>query len=106
MSVTKDRNSNIELLRIVATVGVIILHYNNIESGKAFLYTENIGINYQLLLMLELLSICAVNIIFIIISGFFLCESNKLSVKKPIILLAEVVIFQYVRYILEIWGGI
>lgn len=39
MSVTKDRNSNIELLRIVATVGVIILHYNNIESGKAFLYT-------------------------------------------------------------------
>ena len=54
--------------------------------------------------MLELLSICAVNI-FIIISGFFLCESNKLSVKKPIILLAEVVIFQYVRYILEIWGG-
>ena len=105
MSVTKDRNSNIELLRIVATVGVIILHYNNIESGKAFLYTENIGINYQLLLMLELLSICAVNI-FIIISGFFLCESNKLSVKKPIILLAEVVIFQYVRYILEIWGGI
>ena len=83
MSVTKDRNSNIELLRIVATVGVIILHYNNIESGKAFLYTENIGINYQLLLMLELLSICAVNI-FIIISGFFLCESNKLSVKNQL----------------------
>ena len=81
MSVTKDRNSNIERLRIVETSGVIILHYNNVEPGKAFLYTENIGINYQLLLMVELLSNCAVNR-FIIISDFFLCEFNKLSVKS------------------------
>lgn len=30
---TKQRNSNIELLRIMSMIGVIILHYNNPEIG-------------------------------------------------------------------------
>lgn len=53
MRAIKNRNSNIELLRILATLGVIILHYNKVESGKAFLYTADIGLNYQFLLILN-----------------------------------------------------
>ena len=29
----KERQSNIELLRILAIMGVIVLHYNNAEMG-------------------------------------------------------------------------
>ena len=32
---TKQRNSNIELLRIMSMIGVIILHYNNPGIGGA-----------------------------------------------------------------------
>ena len=33
MEKTKNRESNVELLRIIASVGVIILHYNNHDMG-------------------------------------------------------------------------
>ena len=33
--IKKDRQSNIELLRILSIIGVIILHYNNKSIGGA-----------------------------------------------------------------------
>lgn len=33
MAERRERNSGIELLRILAAMGVIILHYNNAEIG-------------------------------------------------------------------------
>ena len=35
-----NRKTGIELLRIIVTFGVIFLHYNNPNAGKAFLYAE------------------------------------------------------------------
>lgn len=36
MDKKRDRESNIELLRILAMLGVIILHYNNRDIGGGF----------------------------------------------------------------------
>ena len=62
------RDSNIELLRILVTLFVIILHYNNKNNGKAFVYAEALPEQYQILVILEMAAICAVNI-FVLISG-------------------------------------
>lgn len=43
--ITKERNSSVELLRILAIIGVIILHYNNSMVGGGFEYVEEASIN-------------------------------------------------------------
>jgi len=40
MPVKKERQSNIELLRIFTMLGVVILHYNNPAIGKAMTFAE------------------------------------------------------------------
>ena len=95
------RSSNIELLRIISMLGVIILHYNNSNIGGGFKYVESNSINYWILLFLEALNICAVNL-FILISGFFLCESDKRKASKVIDLVSQVVIFKALMYVIRI----
>ena len=63
--IKKERQSNIELLRIFLMLGVIILHYN----GVGALYSAH-GINYLIVIGLESLCICAVDL-FMLISGYF-----------------------------------
>lgn len=92
------RDANLDLLRILATLFVIILHYNNTGSGKAFLYTAELGYHYQMLLFLEVCSICAVNI-FVLITGYYQSQSNSISLGKPLTLLAELAVFTILRYI-------
>lgn len=95
----KERNSNLELLRILAALFVIIVHYNNASSGKAFLYTEELPIHHQLLMILEMLAICSVNI-FVMISGYFLCTSTRVQVWKVIRLYLDVIFISVLRYFL------
>lgn len=101
---TKVRESNLELLRIIATLFVIILHYNNVGSGGGFLYTAELGYHYQVLLGFEMMSICAVNI-FVMISGFFMCASRKADISKPILLYSEVILFTLLRYGINLVTG-
>lgn len=93
----KERNSNLELLRILAALFVIILHYNYPDGGKAFLHTQAMPQNYQILLIFEMLAICAVNI-FVMISGYFLCTSTKVQVWKVIKLYIAVMFFSVLQY--------
>lgn len=95
----KERNSNLELLRILAALFVIMVHYNNVGSGKAFLYTESLPVHHQLLLILEMLAICSVNI-FVMISGYFLCTSTRVQVWKVIRLYLDVIFISVLRYFL------
>ena len=89
----QESSSNIELLRIVAGLFVIILHFNfNPAGGGAVEHV--IGINYYFLIMLELICACAVNV-FILISGYFGCESNKLALGKLIGLLIQTIVFSF-----------
>lgn len=41
----KIRNSNIELLRILTAMGIMILHYNNTTMGRGLTLAENYSIN-------------------------------------------------------------
>lgn len=94
---TNVRESNLELLRIIATIFVIILHYNNVGIGGGFRYTADLGYHYHVLLGFEMISICAVNI-FIMISGYFMCAPRKTDISKPILLYLEVILFTFLKY--------
>lgn len=101
---TKQRNSNIELLRIMSMIGVIILHYNNPEIGGGLSQVSN-TLNQVVLFILESISICAVNL-FILISGYFLCRSSKRQPIKPIELIIQVIFFSTVLYFIKICAGV
>lgn len=94
-----ERNSNLELLRILAAIFVIILHYNNTGMGKAFSFTQAMPQHYQFLLVFEMLAICAVNI-FVMISGYFLCTSSRVLLWKVIRLYLDVIFISVLRYAL------
>ena len=72
-TVTK-RQTNIELLRIISMLGIIVLHYNNSDMGGGFLYAT--GLNRAILMFLESIFICGVNL-YVLISGYFLCERKE-----------------------------
>ena len=70
------RQSNIELLRIVAACGVIILHYNNPLIGGGYGAVEDGSINQAIMTFFETVFICAVNL-YVLISGYFMRNSTK-----------------------------
>ena len=88
------RQSNIELLRILSMLGVIILHYNNKTMGGGLQYVTDNSVNYYILMVLESLCICAVDL-FMLISGYFSCRGKRSTLNKPFALIAQVVIFSF-----------
>jgi len=96
----KKRNSSIELLRIIAEIGVILLHYNN--SGQAFDLVQDHSLNWYSLYFTESFFICAVNL-FIIISSFYLSSTNKRKLSKVAEFLIEVVFFRLLTYCLSVF---
>ena len=96
----KERRSNIELLRILSMVGVIILHYNNPSMGGGLKYVSAGSFNQSILYFFESLFICAVDI-FIIITGFFLYQQKKCNIWKSIDLLIQVILFNTGIYFLQ-----
>ena len=85
------RSSNIELLRILAILGVIVLHYNNSSMGGGFAAVAEGSLSQNILILLECFAICAVNV-FVMISGFFMCKTDNRTLWKPIGLVVEVVV--------------
>ena len=78
----EKRIASMDVLRIVLTIFVITLHFNNSMGGRAFIYTTNI--NYELALIFESFSLCAVNV-FLILSGYFLCNRKDRDIIKIIL---------------------
>ncbi len=101
VTISVPRDSNMDLLRIIATLFVIILHYNNMGNGKAFLYTAEMGYHFQLLLLFESFAICAVNV-FVLITGFYQSRTNQVTLVKPLVLLVELVVFTGFRYLMNV----
>ena len=54
---------------------------------------------------MESLFICGVNL-FVLISGYFLSTSNRRDLLKPIKLICEVIIFNYIFYFIQVIRGI
>ena len=97
----KERLSNIELLRILAIMGVIVLHYNNPLAGGGLAYVRENSLNFYVLYMFESLFICSVDL-FMIISGYFLCQTFKRSVWRPVELIVQVMIFAELIYFAKV----
>lgn len=94
-----SRKSNIELLRIVAAIFVIVLHYND---GRAFNYVIDGSTNQYVLFLFESISICAVDL-FVLISGYFLSSTNKRKLAKPFELYFEITFIKICMYLLIVF---
>ena len=90
----RERQSNIELLRILVMLGVVVLHMNLYGLKMA---TEFSG-KFIFMHFTESLFICAVNV-FVLITGYYSYKINKISVRKIIELIVEVILVKETLYI-------
>ena len=91
------RKSSIELLRILAVMGVVFLHYNNANRGGALRFVEAGSAGQYYLFLMETLSICAVNV-FVLISAYFLSVTEERKLIKIVELLIQVFVFRVIFY--------
>lgn len=84
------RYSNIELLRIILMIMIIMLHYMNGSMGGAL--KESIGINYYIVRFIESLCIVAVNG-FVLITGYCSIKKESINIKKIMKLFLELIIY-------------
>ncbi|MEG2776789.1 MAG: acyltransferase family protein, partial [Cellulosilyticaceae bacterium] len=98
------RESNLELLRIVAILMVITLHYLNANIGGGLKGVEYGSINYYLMYFVESMCIVAVNL-FVLISAYFLSEKKQVKFIKVISLLFLAWFYGGTLYILSVIIG-
>ena len=87
-----ERNSSIELLRILLGFAVIILHFNFYPGGGAVELTA--GLTKTFLVFLEIICICAVNT-FILISGYYGVKTAKINFSRLFKLIIQTIAFQF-----------
>lgn len=88
----RERQSNYELLRLAAGMAVILLHFNYTPGGGGALESAQ-GLTYSILMVLEIVAACAVNI-FILLSGYFSCDSKNIKTGKLLELLLQTMCFR------------
>lgn len=86
----KTRQANIELLRIVAMLMVVILHYL-VKGGAASSLADNFSAINVLFWLVKALCIVAVNV-YVLISGYFLLET-KWSISRLVRLWLQVIFY-------------
>lgn len=94
------RQSNIELLRIFAALGVVILSYNDASLGGGFAFVEDSSLNQFVMVVFESLFICVINV-YVIISGYFNRDSVKRDVLKPIKSITMFLVFEFAAYLIK-----
>lgn len=97
------RSSNIELLRIIAIIGVFFLHFYNPLIGGGIVLCKSTA-NEFLLRFIESQFSCSVNL-FVLISGYFLSQSSSRSWLKPIQLIVQVIAFKVAIYLILVIVG-
>ena len=97
-SAPEGRASNIELLRMLAGMAVVILHFNYRQDGNGAL-THATGMTRGALMLLEILCVCAVNV-FLLISGYFGCTVRKIKVKKLLLLVLQTIVFRFLAQVI------
>lgn len=101
MAKNSNRQSNIELLRILTMVGIIVLHFNHPDMGGGFFYVQNPSINGGVLYFLEALFCGGVDL-FLMITGYFMCERSSVKMSKALDLLLQVVLYSVGGYLLMV----
>ena len=94
---TKERNYSLEILRIWAKKIIVILHYFN--HGGILNTVKFRTLNHTLVYFIESMCIIAVNL-YILISGYFMIDKEKISLKKVFDLLLKVFIYSSIIYII------
>lgn len=98
LSIKKERNSNIELLRIICAVMVIMFHtaagYGIVNAAL----TAPTVANWYFIRFLSVFSIGAVDI-FILISGYFLVNDDRRKIGKAITLFAVCIAYKVLPYL-------
>jgi len=89
----KTRQSNMELLRIVAMLMIITLHY--LDKGDALPKFEEMStVNHYITWIVEAFCYVSVNI-YVLISGYFL-SCSRFTVKKLLLLWGQIVFYSWV----------
>lgn len=104
MKKTNNRNSALELLRMIATMGVIVLHYNAEDVGGGFGFVTPGGINQYYLALTETLFIVCVDV-FVMLSAYFLSATQERRLSKVFYLLAETSFFRLIIYAVDCLTG-
>ena len=100
----KVRNSNIELLRIVSMLMIVILHF--LMHGQILKWSAFGSKEYAIYWMIEAFVFVSVNA-FVLISGYFLCLS-EFKVSRPMEIWSQELFYSIVCTIccMAIGGGI
>ncbi len=93
------RQSNLELLRIIAMMMIIVLHFFNSDRRPAT-GSENELVYY----LYESLSICGVNL-FVLLTGFFSLNQTSVRIRKVIDLVITVAFWEFVGFLLCVAAG-
>ncbi len=102
-NIEKKRDSSFELLRIIAIMMVLTMHYLNAKMGGA-LSSQNIPsthMNFYITRLMVSFSIVAVNC-FILITGFFMYKKDRIKIGKVINLVLIFVFYNILAYGLAI----
>ena len=95
---SKTRNTNIEIIRIISIVMIVISHY--CVHGMIFPSTMPLGPNRFLLEFFTLGNLGS--ILFVLISGYFMINSKEIKKKKLIKLILQVMFYSIIIYIIII----
>lgn len=95
----KERNSNIELLRIFAMMGVVALHYVNGSIGGIEKYAVFPGFVWIFCTCVKSMAVPLVNV-FVIITGYYLSCSKAFSFRKIVNLLVIVIFYGAFLYLM------
>ena len=99
----KERNSNIELFRII-TMFIIVAHHYVVNSGVAKLILDSkLSFNSIYLLLLGWGGKTGINC-FVMITGWFMCKS-RLTVRRYLKLLFEVEFYRFIMYFVFLITG-
>lgn len=91
------RKTNLELLKVVSTIMIIILHYLNGNMGGALKETLSNTFNYYFIRVIESFCIIAVNC-FVLITGYFMITKNSIRIKKVANLILISLFYSLVLY--------
>lgn len=89
-----NRNSNFELLRIISIVMIMMLHY------LGYWTLDNVNkdtLNYYIVYLIQSISVMGVNC-FILITGYFLIEKDRVNIRKIVDLLLIVAFYGFIFY--------
>ena len=94
-----NRSSNFELIRILAAMGVIMHHV----AVRAFSHPMP-GYNRAVFILMYVFFICDVDV-FVMISGYFMAFTEKISLKKPFELLLQLQVLRIVLFCIQLANG-